>query len=171
MTACKYSSFTLDLGGVLLSTPTVPAGLSPRQIKDALYSPTWHEYETVKIHRRRTATTGWSRRLALMCRSGQRPYSKLTVRQEPNTELISAIQQLKSMYKDLGVFCLSKFSKPALRLLQETIMSWSIVDELYTSATSGLRASPTRPPSVLSELHVQHTRVLHLRRRPRRECH
>lgn len=138
MTVCRYSSLVLDLGGVLLSTPKVPVGLSPRQVKDALDSPIWHEYETGKISQRdcydRVAKT-----FGLDVQTWAVAMLKLTVGQEPNMELISAIQQLKSMHTGLRVFCLSNIPKPALRLLRETIAGWGIIDELHTSATSGFR--------------------------------
>ncbi|OAQ99637.1 hypothetical protein LLEC1_07749 [Akanthomyces lecanii] len=142
MTALKYSSLVLDLGGVLLNTPKVPVDLSPRKVKDALDMPTWHEYETGKLPQHecydRVAKT-----FGLDVQVWAETMLKLTVGQEPNTELIAAIRELKSVYPGLRVICLSNIPEPAFELLRELIEGWGIMDQVHVSAISGFRKPNT----------------------------
>lgn len=138
MAACQYSSIVLDLGGVLFSTANVPVGLSLRQLKNAVDSPIWHEFETGKISQQ-DCYDRLTKIFSLDLQTWAEAISKLTISQQPNEELIRAIRQLKSMYPSLRILCLSNIPEPALRLLRETIAGWDIIDEMHTSATYGFR--------------------------------
>ncbi|PFH63106.1 hypothetical protein XA68_17750 [Ophiocordyceps unilateralis] len=140
MAFAEYSSLVLDLGGVLAfySPMTKYTGLSPRQIKNALDSPCWYDYERGKISKQDcyaqvTATFnidqgGWELALKQMMDGLQ-----------VNKDLIAAISSLKEAHPKLRVYCLSNIPQPESEYLMDQVKSWGIIDELYASSDAGHR--------------------------------
>ncbi|KAJ4258005.1 hypothetical protein NW762_008142 [Fusarium torreyae] len=129
-----YTTLVLDLHGVLATyLGKSDVSLSISQVKAALDSPFWHDYERGKIskdecYEKTTKTfnfdlTSWTQALEQM-RSGM----------QPNAALISAIREIKKNHPKLKVYCLGNIPRPELDLLKEEIDSWDIIDHFFASS-------------------------------------
>ncbi|KAG9495654.1 hypothetical protein J7337_012208 [Fusarium musae] len=137
MTFQEYTAVVLDLGRVLVNYTTKnTVGLSSSQIASALDSPGWHGYERGKISEQQAYDKvmqdfnidleTWTQALEQM-RDGMKA----------NQSLISSIKELKHIYPNVNVFCLSNIPRPEVELLKYEIESWGIIDRF--SASSDLR--------------------------------
>jgi HAD superfamily hydrolase (TIGR01509 family) len=139
MEPSKYTSLAVDLGGVLLLYSTMNVtGFSPSQIKNALDSPGWHEYERGKTSQKECHDTV-AETFGLTTESWKQAVMLMTERLQPNTELITAIKQLKTSYPKLTVYCLSNMPEPEFEHLKRDIDKWGIFDEFYASSTEKCR--------------------------------
>lgn len=134
----KYTALVLDLGGVCFSTPKLDVGLPPRKIANALDSPPWHEYERGKLSQLACYKQVASM-FGLEVDTWANAIFHLTKGQQVNNDFVSTIRQLKAMYPDLKVYCLSNIPGPAFIQLKDIISHWNIFDAVYTSAQSGYR--------------------------------
>ncbi|KAM0354848.1 hypothetical protein ACHAPU_000676 [Fusarium lateritium] len=130
----EYDTLILDLGGVLVNHKAKSTtDLSKAQVTGALDCPDWHDYEKDQISRQECyeeICSGFSIDLEGWTKALDQWRQSL----KPNATLISAIGELKRMYPQVRVFCLSNVPEPELALLKDEIDSWGIIDEFVASS-------------------------------------
>lgn len=133
----------MDIGGVLLYYSASDAiALSPRQIKNALDSPIWHDYEQGKVSHKE-CYDAVCQEFGFAPQKWEEALAQIRASQQPNIELINAVKQLKAKYPKLKVIGLSNMSKHDYGLLKSTIDEWGIFDNVITSAAIGFRKPDT----------------------------
>ncbi|KAF4969144.1 hypothetical protein FSARC_3581 [Fusarium sarcochroum] len=129
-----YTTLILDLGGVLATyTAGNNAGLSASQVKAALDSPAWHDYERGKISKD-DCCKKITQTFNLDLESWTQVLEQMSHGLQPNAALISAIREIKKTYPELKVYCLSNIPGPELDLFREEINSWNILDQFFASS-------------------------------------
>ncbi|KAM0192266.1 hypothetical protein ACHAPI_008440 [Fusarium lateritium] len=131
----EFTALVLDLGGVLANYTTKnTVGLSTSQIASAFDSPYWHDYERGQV--------GQQECYDKICNTFGIDLETWTEALEQMREglhldlaLVSAIKELKQLYPNIKVFCLSNSPAPELDLLQDQIGSWDIIDQLFASSS------------------------------------
>ncbi|XEV02803.1 hypothetical protein FSHL1_008090 [Fusarium sambucinum] len=132
----EYTTLIFDLGGVLAKyTTRNNVGLAASQIKAALDTSYWHDYEAGRItgdecYKNICQEFGidietWTEALGQMRKEGL----------QVNTALISSIKELRQMHPKTKVFCLSNIPASESDALGDQIQSWGIIDEFIASAT------------------------------------
>ncbi|KAF5553639.1 hypothetical protein FMEXI_2288 [Fusarium mexicanum] len=130
----NYTTVVLDLGGVLInynSKNTV--GLTSTQIKSALDSPYWHEYEKGKVSNQK-AYEQISQAFNIDVETWTEVLEQMKDGMQPNEALISAIKDLKTTYTTIKICYLSNIPGPELALLKDEIQSWGIIDQFVASS-------------------------------------
>ncbi|KAM0551185.1 hypothetical protein ACHAPJ_008527 [Fusarium lateritium] len=129
-----HTTLVLDLHGVLATyVGKGDTGLSTSQVKAALDSPFWHDYERGKIskdecYEKTTETFNFD--LA----SWTQALEQMRIGIQPNAALISAIKVIKKNYPKLKVYCLCNIPRPELDLIREEVDSWDIIDQFFASS-------------------------------------
>ncbi|KAF5581070.1 hypothetical protein FPANT_9074 [Fusarium pseudoanthophilum] len=130
----NYSSVVLDLGSVLLNYSSKnTVGLTSTQIKSALDSPYWHEYERGKVSKQE-AYEQVSQAFKIDPETWTEALEQMKDGMQPNKALISAVQDFKTAYPAVKISCLSNIPGPELALLKDEIDSWGIIDQFVASS-------------------------------------
>jgi FMN phosphatase YigB (HAD superfamily) len=130
----EYTTLVLDLGGVLANYTTKnTVGLPGRQIKAALDSPYWHDYE-----RGRTSDhecyESICQEFGIDFETWTEVLKQMKDGLQPNTALISSIKELRELFPKVKVFCLSNIPAFEFDALKDKIESWGIIDEFIASS-------------------------------------
>ncbi|KNB19738.1 hypothetical protein FOXG_16945 [Fusarium oxysporum f. sp. lycopersici 4287] len=137
MHRANYTTVILDLGGVLINYSSKnTVGLTSTQIKSALDSPYWYEYEKGKVSKQK-AYEQVSQAFNIDLETWIEALEQMKDGMQPNRALISAIKYLKTGYPQVRIYCLSNIPGPELTLLKDEIESWGIID--YVVASSDLQ--------------------------------
>jgi FMN phosphatase YigB (HAD superfamily) len=130
----NYTTVVLDLGGVLLNyTSKNTVGLTSTQIKSALDSPYWHEYERGGVSRQE-AYEQVSQAFKIDLDTWTEALEQMKDGMQPNKALISAIKDLKTAYPAVKICCLSNIPGSELALLKDEIEGWGIIDQFIASS-------------------------------------
>ncbi|KAF5667087.1 hypothetical protein FHETE_5790 [Fusarium heterosporum] len=129
-----YGTLVLDLFGVLVNhTVKGTTGLSRAQITSALHCPDWHNYEKGQISRQECYERVCSE-FGISLEDWTKALDQWRESLKPNMALISAIGELKRVYPQVKVLCLSNIPEPELALLKDEIDDWEIIDEFVASS-------------------------------------
>ncbi|CCT74250.1 uncharacterized protein FFUJ_10293 [Fusarium fujikuroi IMI 58289] len=130
----NYTTVIFDLGGVLLNYSSKnTVGLTATQIKSALDSPYWHEYERGKVSKQE-AYEQVTQAFKIDLETWTDALEQMKDGMQPNEALISAIKDLKTAYPTVKICCLSNIPGPELALLKDEIESWGIIDQFVASS-------------------------------------
>ncbi|RGP73131.1 hypothetical protein FLONG3_6447 [Fusarium longipes] len=135
----KYSTLVLDLGNVLVNykAPNI-IDLSGRQMKAALDSPYWHDYERGRTSKRECYESVCSE-FDIDPETWTEALKQMRHTLQENTTLISSVKEIKELYPDTKVFCLSNIPASELDDLRDKIESWGIIDGFIASSVAHQR--------------------------------
>ncbi|KAL5586790.1 hypothetical protein FOBRF1_016660 [Fusarium oxysporum] len=130
----NYTTVVLDLGGVLINYGAKnTVGLTSTQIKSALDSPHWYEYERGKVSKQ-DAYDQVTQAFNIDLETWTEALEQMKDGMQPNRVLISAIKDLRTAYPTVKICCLSNIPEPELALLKDEIESWGIIDQFVASS-------------------------------------
>ncbi|EXA29214.1 hypothetical protein FOVG_19257 [Fusarium oxysporum f. sp. pisi HDV247] len=130
----NYTTVVLDLGGVLINYSSKnTVGLTSTQIKSALDSPYWHEYERGKVSKQE-AYEQVTQTFNIDLETWTEALEQMKDGMQPNEALISAIKYLKTVYPTVKTCCLSNIPEPELAVLKDEIERWGIIDQFVASS-------------------------------------
>ncbi|KAK5989643.1 Sesquiterpene cyclase astC [Cladobotryum mycophilum] len=139
MTTPKYGGLVLDIGNVLFMYSAVHvAALSFRQLKNALDSPAWYEYERGKVSKQ-DCDGQIAKDFGFDLNNWNDALNQLRASLQPNKDFIAAIRQLKLTYPELRVYGMTNMPKQDFEQLMPVIKNWGIFDEVYASSALGSR--------------------------------
>jgi len=134
-----YRNLILDIEGVVLnsSNESHPT-LSPRQIKTALQSTIWNDYESGRLTRQECYN-----KLTTTFDISQKDWEE-TVRQlnkslRENIDFIEAIRSIRINYPNLRVSAMTNVSAPDFEDIRSMVEGCGIFDDIYTSMEAGCR--------------------------------
>lgn len=134
-----YQNLILDIGGVLLDySINMATTLSQRQIKTALQSTIWNDYESGKFTRQecydKLTTT-----LNISPDAWEETVKQLNESLVEKHDFVQAMQTIRVIYPNLRVFAMSNVSAPDFEVIRSMVEGWGIFDVIYTSAEAGCR--------------------------------
>lgn len=112
--------------------------LSPRQIKTALQSTIWNDYESGRLTREEChnkLTTTFDIRLE----DWEETVRQLNKSLRKNINFIEAIRSIRIIYPNLRVSAMSNVSAPDFEDIRSMVEGCGIFDDIYTSTEAGCR--------------------------------
>ncbi|KAE9401266.1 hypothetical protein BT96DRAFT_965029 [Gymnopus androsaceus JB14] len=129
----------LDIGGVVLDySIDKPIALPPRQIKTALQSTIWNDYESGR-YTRQECYNKLTTTFDISLEDWEQTVRQLNDSLVENVDFIQAIRSIRSTYPNLGVFAMSNVSGPDFEDIRSFVKGWGIFDAVFTSAEAMCR--------------------------------